>query len=369
MITFCKNKIYARLMAVMAGAMLASCGGSAEWTVDGRIEGAEGHTMIVEANNNGMWYPLDSVKLDAGGNFKVKHAAMGYPDIYRLRLDDKTLYFPIDSIETVTVVTTASAFDTDYTLSGSKAAERLMAVDRKVAGMLAGKPAMSVVNDSLLKRELGGLLLEDPSDIVSYYIINKRIGGLQLFDPSRPSDLKIIGAVANAFDHTRPADPRTSYLRNLYLNNRKISDAAPRDTLEARLVNVFDITLYDNKGTQHSLEKLASSGKVVLLNFTAYAADESAAFNRELKKIYDKYHARGLEIFQVSVDDDEYLWRQAAAPLPWITVYNSQADGARNLANYNVVALPTTFIIDRKGELVARITDLSTLDSQVAARL
>ena len=132
---------------------------------------------------------------------------------------------------------------------------------------------------------------------------------------------------------------------------------------------MFDITLYDNKGTQHSLEKLASSGKVVLLNFTAYAADESAAFNRELKKIYDKYHARGLEIFQVSVDDDEYLWRQAAAPLPWITVYNSQADGARNLANYNVVALPTTFIIDRKGELVARITDLSTLDSQVAARL
>lgn len=364
-----RNKIYSAIAACVALFALSSCGSDGGWTVDGRIEGADGQVMIVEANDNGRWYPIDSVRLDGSGKFKVTHAAAGFPDIYRLRLDDRMLYFPIDSIETVTVVTTASAFDSDYTLSGSPAAERLMAVDRRVTDAVARGGVSRAVTDSLLKRELGGLLLEDPSGIVSYYIINKRIGGLQLFDPSRPADLKIIGAVANAFDRFRPEDPRTAYLRNLYLRNRTVSAAAPRDTMLANVVNVFDISLFDNKGVMHSLEQLASQRKVIVLNFTAYQADESPAFNRELNRIYEKYHSRGLEIFQVSVDDDEYFWRQASSPLPWITVYNSQADGAQNLANYNVTTIPATFIIDRNGDIVARVENLARLEAEVASRL
>lgn len=362
-----KNYIYIGLAAMAAW----SCGGTPHWTVEGRIEGADGQVMTVEANDNGRWYAIDSVALDASGKFSIEHAPSGYPDIYRLRLGDKSLYFPIDSIETVTVLTTASAFDSDYMLSGSQSAEKLMEVDRRVAESMMRLGVGGVVNDSLLKRDLGGLLLQDPSGIVSYYIINKSIGGLQLFDPSKPSDLKIIGAVANAYDRYRPADPRTGYLRSLYLRNRPLParTAAPADTIEAQVVNLIDITLYDNKGVKRSLSALAREGKVILLNFTAYSADESAAFNRELNRVYEKYHRQGLEIFQVSVDDDEYFWRQAAGPLPWITVYNSRAEGTGFLTSYNVGVLPTTFIIDRKGDLVARVESLDSLEREIAKRL
>lgn len=359
-----KFKIYA-FAALTAAMLCASCDSKPQWTVDGRIEGADGETMIVEANNNGTWYPLDSVKLDASGSFSIKQPAAGYPDIYRLRLGGKTLYFPIDSIETVTVVTTASAFDSEYTLSGTEAAEQLMNVEHRVAELLSKSTPAGVVNDSLFKRELGGILLKDPSGIVSYYIINKRIGGMQLFDPARPSDLKIIGAVANAFDHLRPSDPRTNYLRNLYLQNRRRSAAAPRDTLAASIVKVFDISLHDNNGKLRSLEQLAAQGKVIVLNFTAYQADESPAFNRELNRVYEKYAGRGMEIFQVSVDEDEYAWRQAAAPLPWITVLNPIAGGAENITNYNVVNIPTTYIIDRHGDLVERVDNINELEGAV----
>ena len=94
------------LKCLVAGAALAlsACHGSNEWTVDGRIDGADGKTMVVEACDNGRWYPIDSVTLDGAGRFSISHPAAGYPDIYRLRLGDKMLYFPIDSIETVTVV-------------------------------------------------------------------------------------------------------------------------------------------------------------------------------------------------------------------------------------------------------------------------
>lgn len=348
---------------------LNSCGGKNEWTVDGRIEGAEGDLMIVEASDNGRWYPIDSVRIDSAGKFKVTHKASGYPDIYRLRLGDKTLYFPIDSIETVTVVSRADAFDSDYTLAGTPQAEMLMSVDKKVLNVISTGGLNALATDTLLKRELGGMLLGDPAGIVSYYIINKRIGGISIFDPSNKNDLRVIGAVANAFNEFRPTDPRTAYLRNLYLSSKAAERGrtdAPRDTMYAREVSVFDIQLHDVKGVMQSLEHVLSKGNVVLLNFTVYAADKSPEYNRELNKIYEKYKGSGFEIFQVSVDTDEYQWRQAAGNLPWITVLNPQT-ATSNLLNYNVTEIPTSFVFNRRGELVKRVDNLENLDAEIAS--
>lgn len=352
------------LLVGLCSLSLFSCSNSNSWTVDGQISGADGQTMLVEACDNGRWYPLDSIKLDAGGHFKIEHEASGYPDIYRLRLGDKTLYFPIDSVETVTVIAQADAFDTDYTLEGSPSAAKLMEVDRQLRAAMTGRNSLSnIETDSVLKRELGRMLLGDPSGIVSYYIINKRIGNASLFNPANKSDLRLIGAVANAYDQFRPNDPRTAYLRNLYLSNRSGANA-PTDTIYASEVGSFEIKLYDNKGREQSLHALAQAGKPVLLNFTAYSAEQSPAFNRELNRIYSKYHAKGLEIFQVAIDEDELQWRQAAANLPWITVYNPPSDG-RILINYNVTDIPATFLINSKGEIVERVLDITNIDASI----
>ena len=357
------SKIFFALI-FMSTLCLTSCRDSNKWTVDGQIEGAEGQTMLVEACDNGRWYPIDSVTLNSSGQFKVEHEAAPYPDIYRLRLGDKTLYFPIDSVETVTVIARADAFDTDFTLEGSPSATRLMEVERQLMSALAASKSAGLDGDTILKRELGRILLGDPASIVSYYIINKRIGEVSLFNPSNKGDLRLIGAVANAYDQFRPNDPRTAYLRNLYLSNRKVG-AADADTIYAQEINSFEIMLFDNHGKEQSLHALAEAGRPVVLNFTSYAAEQSPAFNRELNRVYTKYHSKGLEIYQVSLDEDEYQWRQAAANLPWITVYNPQSN-ARILLNYNVTEIPATFVINAKGELVERVEDITALDSAVA---
>lgn len=365
------NNISRLTAAALAALCLFGCGNSNEWTVDGRIENAEGKTMYVEASDNGRWYALDSITLDAGGKFSFSHAPAGYPDIYRLRLEQSTLYFPIDSVETVTVIAKADAFESDYTLEGSSSAEALMAVDRRVQASLSRNGIGGIASDTLLKNDLSTMLLQDPSGIVSYYIINKRIGGIQLFNPANPKDLRIIGAVANAYDQFRPTDPRTTYLRNLFLSNRPHRDtAAPADTLRAREVSVFEIKLYDNAGNRHSLVEEASKGNVIFLNFIAYADENAPAYNRRLRPIYERYRDRGLRIFQVSLDTDEIQWRQTAANLPWITVYNPSTDeGVRNVMNYNVGKLPAGFIINRNGEVVKRVDDIASLENEIASYL
>lgn len=357
-------------LGAAALALLTACGHKDSWTVDGTIEGAdENQALILEASSNGRWYPLDTVILSRSGNFTFTQKAAGYPDIYRLRLADRSLYFPIDSVETVTVVAKADAFDTGYTISGSAEAERLMAVDRKLLEAASRLGTDGAVTDSLLKRELAGDLLVDPSGIVAYYIINKQLGGVSLFNPADKRDLRVIGAVANAFSERRPNDPRTAYLTSLYTGNyaRLVprTPSAAADTIEAEALGMLDISLYDENGTKQSLSELAAKGHPVILNFTAYGAEASPAINVALNKAYEKYHAQGLEIYQVGVDDDEYQWRQSARNLPWITVYNSLHDGPGVLMRYNVTTLPATFIIGRDGEIKKRVDNLSTIDTAI----
>jgi hypothetical protein len=76
-----------------------------------------------------------------------------------------------------------------------------------------------------------------------------------------------------------------------------------------------------------------------------------------------------LEIYQIAFDDDEFEWKQSAKNLPWITVYNSPKVGSENLVKYNVSALPTTFIVNRKGELVERVDNPTRIASAVARYL
>lgn len=351
-------------IAALAAIAVAACSGNGKWTVSGQIDGAEGQTMVLEASTNGRWYPLDSVKLPSSGKFSISHQAIGYPDIYRLRLDGKSLYFPIDSIESVNVISKADAFDVDYTITGSRAADMLMDVDRRVMKAAAERGAAELPTDTALKRELGQLMLSDPAGIVSYYILNKKVGGVALYNPGDKFDNRVIGAVANAFSTLRPNDPRTQLLKSLFLTNRPRSASAPTDTISAVEVPLLEINLYDNTGKQQSLREAAASNKVVILDFTVYGAEASPAYNAELNKAYERYHKAGLEIYQIGFDDNEYQWRQAAKNLPWITVYNSSTDGLDNLLRYNVGSLPAAFII-ANGEIAERITDLSTLPARV----
>ena len=102
-----------------------------------------------------------------------------------------------------------------------------------------------------------------------------------------------------------------------------------------------------------------------MLDFTAYTAEFSPQVNRLLNDIYKQYHSRGLEIYQVSLDQDNVAWRQSAQNLPWITVYDPMSINSQNVGNYNVMGIPTMFII-RGGEIVQRIEDATRLKAAVS---
>ena len=207
----------------------------------------------------------------------------------------------------------------------------------------------------------------DPSGIVAYYLINKYIDGKPLFDPMNDNDLRFIGAVANAFNSFRPQDPRTEYLVNLLLDGqrRRRGITAPTDTVYADVTTLLDISLQDYTGKEYKLSQVADEHSVVLLDFTAYALEVSPQLNKLLNDIYQAYRSKGLMIYQVSLDENNVTWREAAKNLPWITVYDPMSIQSQNVSAYNVNGIPTTFII-RNSEIVERVEDATRLKAAVA---
>lgn len=351
-------------LALIAVAMLCSCTGN-QFKVDGKVEGAtDSVKLILEESSNGMWIGLDTITVDSDGSFSVSAEAPTYPNIYRLRMGEQAVYFPIDSLDHLTINTKFNAFDTDFNLSGSDHAEQIMKIDKEALGLSGGKATPAQLK--AFKDKLAKEIIVDPAGIVAYYVINKNLDGRPLFDPLDDSDLRIIGAVANSFNSFRPNDPRTEYLVNVLLagQQRRRAASAPADTIQATEAALIDIELDDYNGKTHTLSQVAKQNSVVLLNFTIYEADFSPVYNKLLNDIYTANKGRGLEIYQVSLDPNNVAWHEAARSLPWITVYEPKGEYSTIVGAYAVAGVPTTFII-KNGEIVQRIEDGNNLKAAV----
>ena len=353
-----------------AVAMLCACSKN-EFKVDGTIANAPENTgMVVENAQSGVWFIVDSVKTDGNGKFSFSAPAPQYPGIYRLRCGEQSIYFPIDSLDNIHIETSFDAFASAFTLSGSANAEAIMNVDKKAMELQKSNDTAAF---EAWKKEMANQVVADAGSIVSYYIINKQIGSQPLFDPLNNQDIKIIGAVANAFHIFRPNDPRTNYLVELLLNaqrrRRLENGTVPADTLQAAEIGIFNISLQDKNGKMQDLENICGKGKVVVLNFTLYNSEFSPILNKVLSDAYTKYGKERMEIFQVAYDSDEFAWREMAKNIPWITMLDSYGASSPNLQNYNVGALPVIFIIDGEGNIRERIVDFSSFSSVIAKYL
>jgi thiol-disulfide isomerase/thioredoxin len=105
------------------------------------------------------------------------------------------------------------------------------------------------------------------------------------------------------------------------------------------------------------------AGKVVLINFWASWDQGSRDAARALRPIYTKYHPQGFEIYSIALDKNRNVWRAAIdfEEYPWINVSELSYPYSYAATVYNVTSLPTSFLIDREGTIVAKNISGKTL--------
>ena len=72
---------------------------------------------------------------------------------------------------------------------------------------------------------------------------------------------------------------------------------------------------------------------------------------------YAKYKDMGFDAVSVSVDRDTEAWKKAVADdkLTWHQVINDNENNAQSVSKqYGVSSIPTIFLIDKEGKIVAR---------------
>ena len=125
-------------------------------------------------------------------------------------------------------------------------------------------------------------------------------------------------------------------------------------------------------GVNDSPVKLSSfKGKVVLIDFWASWCGPCRASIPSVIKLYDKYKAKGFEVFGVSIDNKKKDWIKAIAQdkITYPQVNDKAGWYSKTTEIYGVNAIPNTFLLDKTGKIVAIDLEGEQLENKVKALL
>ncbi|MBR1655172.1 MAG: DUF4369 domain-containing protein [Prevotella sp.] len=360
--------------------------------VTGKIAQAKDSVLYFENMSLDGPQIVDSAKLDGDGGFSFDGVAPDAPEFYRLRIAGQIINVAIDSTETVNVNAAYPSMATQYTIEGSE--NNLKIKELTLRQMALQAQAQAVVNnpqlginaveDSIFKMIdtykddiKKNFIYKEPMKSYAYFALFQGIvvgnSYLMVFDPRQnPDDVKAFAAIATSWDTYYPGSLRGENLHNIALQNMKDQRIVQNqeqsieiDADKVSMANLIDIALTDNKGNIRRLTDLA--GKVVLLDFHLFSGKGSTQRIMMLRELYNKYHDRGLEIYQVSLDEDEHFWKTQTAALPWICVRDNGTRTQAYLAT--VKSIPCDFIINRENTVIKAPRQIKDLNADIAAQL
>lgn len=368
---------FSKLIA-FAAAMLAlvSCGSNAR--IDGTVADAASSEVIVKLLNSNRYEVLDTVKTDASGRFSYKlDVAEGQPEfVYVFYKDRKIASLLLEAGDKVSV-----ASDTlgRYSVEGSQESVKLAEVEKAYAAALMEFETLAKKMDAASDQAEFDQLAKDMTQVyVAYYrdrlkyvmensqsltvipVFYQTLGeNLPLFYQNTDAIL-----FRNAADSLEAVYPDSKYVKAL----RK--DAEIRFgylELQERLLDAEEIGYPEIElpGLDGKMRKLSDmDSRVVIICFWSAAQAQQNMFNIEFfKPLYEQYHKKGLDIYQVSLDVDKTLWATTVKGqnLPWTNVCDSRGAQSPYVALYNLSAIPAAFII-ADGELVdGKVVDEASL--------
>ena len=385
------TKLYSAAVIMVAALALTSCNNK-KFHINGNITEAKDSMLYLENISLNGPVKIDSVKLGEDGAFDFQENAMDSitPDFYRLRIANQTINLSIDSTETVTVKAAYPQMSYKYEVEGSENCNTIkelslkqMLLQSNINGIVKnpniGVDSVDVIVTRILneyKQDIKtNYIFKAPMQASSYYALFQTIqlGNTNslIFNPrNNKEDVKVFAAVATSWDTYYPGAERGKNLHNIAIEGMKdiriIENQMAQQKIDASKVQVngcIELALQDNKGQVRRVSDL--KGKVVLLDFHAFASSESTKRIMMLRELYNKYHAAGLEIYQVSVDPDEHFWKTSTAALPWISVRDENGIQGKSLTLYNVQSIPTFFLIDRNNTLQARDAQIKDIDAAI----
>ncbi len=374
-------------MAVGMAILTLSACNNKKFEVNGSIKEAKDSTLYFENLSLNGPVTVDSVKLGEDGTFSFKADATEAPEFYRLRIAGQIINVAVDSTETIEVSAAYPSMSANYEIKGSddcvkiRELAQLQLQLQQGINALVNNPNMGVDSVDVAVSQLlaaykdnvkRNYIYKAPMKPYAYFALFQTyvLGNRQalIFNPrTSADDVKVYAAVATSWDTFFPNAERGTNLHNIAIESmkdlrivRNEQVANQIDASKVKVAGVIDIALADNKGVTRHLTDL--NGKVVFLDFHVFADKQSPKRIMMLRDLYNKYHAQGLEIYQVSLDANEHFWKTQTEALPWICVRDENGASA---SAYNIQGVPSYFLIDRSNTLYKRGEQITDIDAEI----
>ena len=368
---------FSRIFAIAAATVFAAaCSNGAK--VEGVLEGAASTDVVVKLLNINRYEILDTVKTDASGHFAYKvEVEKGQPEfVYLFHGTTKVASLLLEAGDKVSV-----ASDTlgRYSVEGSEESVKLSEVEKAYAAALKEFEAIARKMEAAsgqaeyeqLAKDMTKVYVAYYRDRVKYVMENSQsLTVIPVFYQTLGENLPLFyqntDAILfrNAADSLEAVYPDSKYVKAL----RK--DAELRFgylELQERLLDAEEIGYPEIElpGLDGKMIKLSDmDSRVVIVCFWSAAQAQQNMFNIEFfKPLYEQYHKKGLDIYQVSLDVDKTLWATTVKGqnLPWTNVCDSRGAQSPYVSLYNLSAIPAAFII-ADGELVdGKVVDEASL--------
>ena len=113
-----------------------------------------------------------------------------------------------------------------------------------------------------------------------------------------------------------------------------------------------DFTLPDLDGNLITMSSI--KGKIKIIDFWASWCGPCRMNNPALRKIYQEFHSKGLEIIGVSLDSNKVGWKKAIEKdgLDWINVSSLKGWDCDVVRQYNVKGVPALFILNENNRII-----------------
>ena len=351
----------------------AGCNDPSQYLIEGHISNAENQYIYLDELNVTSTVNVDSARLGNDGEFSFK-GKVGQPTFFLLKLSEKNFVtLLVDSAEHVEVYGDAANFSREYMVKGSAGTELVQKLNihlSKTKHQLDSIRSLQVsfrndVDYNLKKQQWDKEYERVRKEQIDYskkfveshpFSMANVLALYQKFDDDTYviqdlQSLKVAASALNSFY------PNSEHVKALYANTVKLMqeerNARVHQLIQENGLNSPDILLPDPDGKKVALSSL--QGKYVLVQFWAAEDKGSRVMNPVLAELYKKYHSRGFEIYQVSLDKNRYNWLDAIDQdgLNWINV--GDMEGSVNaIQSYNVQELPYNYLLDKEGTIIAK---------------
>lgn len=325
------------------------------FTINGKLENYANHLIVLNLYHYNKVDMLDSVRTNDTGGFVFKRTINENSVVFVQYSSQNAVPLIVENGTSVNLVIHTNTSGLHYDITGKKSEKslelyRFLKEFSRLKGELDNLGAqlnnqtdpvkfyqiqeigtmkqgeMDVLMDSMLRHK-------DP--LSSYFVL------FNLNEEQTPNHYKDI------FTRMEPKMVKSTYytdLKSLYDKYKgiEIGDIAP------------DIDLPQPDGSTLKLSSLR--GKVVLIDFWASWCGPCRAEFPNVKVAYDKYKAKGFEIYGVSLDDNNVKWTTAikSMGLNWRHVSDLKGWGCAPAKVYKVSGIPATFLIDKDGRVIAK---------------